>query len=206
MKSAIQIFGSIGKIIQDHEKKLARFNTETLMAVAENLQEDLRRQTKSAGLGNKIAKSWRIGKYPKGKISLGPAALVYSKAPKIIASRTDRGLITPKNADWLAIPSKQAPKKGLGGKRLTPETWPEWQYGKLRYVPVDATTALLVVRSKTGKSGRVMRLKADGKKRKAEQDIVMFILKKQVKRGKSINLQNAERRALQKLKYKLQNG
>jgi hypothetical protein len=35
---------------------------------------------------------------------------------------------------WLAIPTENAPRKGVGGKRISPSTFPEQCLGRLRLV------------------------------------------------------------------------
>ena len=49
------------------------------------LKAELRRQVASAGLGQRLANSWRDKHYPNQK--LDAASLVYTKAPQIVLPR-----------------------------------------------------------------------------------------------------------------------
>jgi Family of unknown function (DUF6441) len=55
------------------------------------LKTELRRQVASAGLGQRLANSWRDKHYPNQK--LDAASLVYTKAPQIIRA-FDKGAVT----------------------------------------------------------------------------------------------------------------
>jgi hypothetical protein len=46
----------------------------------------LRGQVTGAGLGERLAKSWRGDLYPKGGMSINAAGFVYTKAPEIIGA------------------------------------------------------------------------------------------------------------------------
>ncbi len=51
-------------------------------AAGRGLRTELRRQVGSAGLGQRLANSWRDKHYPNQK--LDAASLIYTKAPQII--------------------------------------------------------------------------------------------------------------------------
>lgn len=111
---------------------------------AEGLKNDLRQQVTSAGMGTKLANAWRSNVYDnKG---YNPAALVYTRAPEIIAAFDKGVLIKPKAGGvWLAVPTVTAPKRGTDGKRITPLTFPEAKLGKLEFVYRDKGPSFLVV-------------------------------------------------------------
>ncbi|WP_353799190.1 DUF6441 family protein, partial [Thalassospira sp.] len=108
----------------------------------------------SAGLGTRLARTWRSRAYPnKG---YDAASLVWSKAPQIVRT-FDRGtVIKSKSGFWLAIPTASAPKRGVGGKRITPSNFPEYRFGPLRFVYRRGQPSLLVVDGVrvSGKTGR----------------------------------------------------
>jgi Family of unknown function (DUF6441) len=100
------------------------------------LKTELRRQVASAGLGQRLAKSWRDKHYPNRK--LDAASLVYSKAPQIIRAFNEGAVIQSKRGRFLAIPTENAPRKGTDGKRISPSTFPKHRFGPLRFVPRQA--------------------------------------------------------------------
>ena len=70
---------------------------------------ELRRQVASAGLGQRLANSWRDKHYPNQ--TLDAASLVYTKAPQIIRA-FDEGAVIRSARPKLAIPTENAPEKG----------------------------------------------------------------------------------------------
>ena len=77
------------------------------------LKTELRRQVASAGLGQRLANSWRDRHYPNQR--LDAASLVYTKAPQIIRAFDEGALIRSKRGRFLAIPTANAPRKGNDG-------------------------------------------------------------------------------------------
>ena len=80
------------------------------------LRTELRRQVTSAGLGQRLANSWRDKHYPNQK--LDAASLVYTKAPQIIRAFDEGAVIRSRRGRFLAIPTENAPRKGTDGMRL----------------------------------------------------------------------------------------
>ena len=103
----------------------------------------LRRQVARAGLGQRLANSWRDRHYPNQR--LNAASLVYTKAPQIIRALDEGAVIRSKRGRFLAIPTENAPRKGTDGKRIGPSTFPEHRFGPLRFVPRPSGPSLLVV-------------------------------------------------------------
>ena len=104
---------------------------------------ELRRQVGSAGLGQRLARTWQDRHYPNRK--LDAASLVYTKAPQIIRDFDEGALIRSRHGRFLAIPTENAPRKGTDGKRISPRTFPERRFGPLRFVPRQSGPSLLVV-------------------------------------------------------------
>jgi Family of unknown function (DUF6441) len=90
------------------------------------LRTELRRQVTSAGLGQRLANSWRDKHYPNKR--LDAASLVYTKAPQIIRAFAEGAMIRSRRRRFLAIPTESAPRKGTDGKRIRPSR----RTGKLR--------------------------------------------------------------------------
>ena len=161
------------------------------------LRTELRRQVTSAGLGQRLANSWRDKHYPNQK--LDAASLVYTKAPQIIHAFDEGVVIRSKRRRFLAIPTENAPRKGTDGKRISPSTFPEHRFGPLRFVPRHRGPSLLVVdglrASVSRKTGelRGFRRATDRARRSGQglTTVVMFLLIPQVKLSKRLNVARA---------------
>jgi hypothetical protein len=115
--------------LRDIERAVARGTRRA----GRSLRAELRRQVASAGLGQRLANSWRVKHYPNQK--LDAASLVYTKAPQIIRAFDEGAVIRSGRGRFLAIPTENAPSKGTDGKRISPSTFPEHRFGPLRFVP-----------------------------------------------------------------------
>jgi hypothetical protein len=102
-------------------------------AAGRGLKAELRRQVTSAGLGQRLANSWRDRHYPNQK--LDAASLVYTNAPQIIRASDEGAVVRSKRGRFLAIPTENAPRKGNDGRRIRPSIFPEHRFGPLRFVP-----------------------------------------------------------------------
>ena len=107
------------------------------------LKAELRRQVASAGLGQRLANSWRDRHHPNQK--LDAASLVYTKAPQIIRAFDEGAAVRSKHGRILAIPTENAPRKGADGKRISPSTFPEHRFEPLRFMPRQNGPSLVVV-------------------------------------------------------------
>lgn len=158
----------------------------------EGLKDELRQQAAQAGLGQGIANAWRANHFPDT-----PAGFVYSRAPNV-HSAFDAG-VTIRSAGglWLAIPTESAPRRGVGGKRISPSTFPEHAYGPLRFVYRPGRPALLVVdglRASRGRRGGFRRASARALARGETATVVMFILVPQVTLRKRLDIDRARQR------------
>lgn len=198
----VSIDGSLRAQIAAQANRLAQRVTEAVADTGLGLREDLRKQVTAAGLGDRLAKTWQFKVYPRSRVSLGAASLVYSKAPKIVRAFDEATVIRARNTAFLAIPTDAAPKTGIGGKRISPSNWPSHVYGRLRMVYRRGAPSLLVVdaqRERTGKQRGKFRL-ASARAIAAQRGlstVVMFILVPQVKAPKLLDLAGAVRRAEQ---------
>jgi len=138
------------------------------------LKERLRAHVRSAGLGNRLSKTW-ADKDRRGRPlfwendGLNPAAMVRSNAPHIINAHMSGAVIRARRGRFLAIPTPEALKRGRGRRRVSTNSF----RGRLRYIPRKSGPDLLVLDTggKT-KSGRY---------RKGSKTTVMFILVRQVR-------------------------
>ena len=100
---------------------VAGFVTAAMGDASAELQSDWRQQIEQARLGPRLAKTIRREVYPKGRNSIDAAALVWTKAPKIIDAYARGSTIRPVNgARYLWIPTDDVPKQRQGN-RLTPQ-------------------------------------------------------------------------------------
>jgi hypothetical protein len=164
------------------------------------LKAELRRQVSSAGLGQRLANSWRDKHYPNQQ--LDAATLVYTNAPQIIRAFDEGTIIRSRRGRFLAIPTENAPRNGTDGKRISPSTFPEHRFGPLRFVPRSTGPSFLVAdglrASLSRKSGelRGFRRATDRARRSGQglTTVVMFLLVPQVKLRKRLDVARAAER------------
>ena len=171
------------------------------------LKGSLRGQVKGAGLGDRLANTWRDAVYPRAGVeSYNPAGVVFSKAGTVVRAFDEGSLIRGKDGLFLAIPTPAAPKRGVGGKRLTPSNFPEHVYGPLHMVYRPGKPSLLVVNNAridaAGRTRSNLRTnKAGGRysSLSGRATVVMFILVPQVRLRKRLDVAGAERQWLGKM-------
>ena len=151
MKLAAAIARSLQADMQAELRDLERAVAAAPRWQAESLRTELRRQVTSAGLGQRLANSWRDKHYPNQK--LDAASLVYTKAPQVIRAFDEGAVIRSRRGRFLAIPTGNAPRKGIDGKRIKPSTFPEHRFGPLRFVPRQTGPSLLAVARRTMSRG-----------------------------------------------------
>jgi hypothetical protein len=200
MKLATTITRSLQADMQAELRDIERAVATGTRDAGRGLRTELRRQVGSAGLGQRLANSWRDKYYPNQK--LDAASLVYTKAPQIIRAFDEGAVIRSKRGRFLAIPTENAPRKGTDGKRISPSTFPEHRFRPLRLVPRPSGPSLLVVdglrASFSRKSGelRGFRRASDQARRSGQglATVVMFLLLPQVKLSKRLDVARAAER------------
>jgi hypothetical protein len=200
MKLAATITRSLQAGMQAELRDIERAVATGTRDAGRGLKTELRRQVASAGLGQRLANSWRDQHYPNQK--LDAASLVYTKAPQIIRAFDEGAVIRSRRGRFLAIPTENAPRKGTNGKRISPRTFPEHRFGPLRFVPRPSGPSLLVVdgvrASFSRKSGELRGFRrATGRARRRGQGlttVVMFLLVPQVKLRKRLDVARAAER------------
>lgn len=161
--------------------------TRAVKTAGEGLKADLRAQVTGAGLGRRLANTWRSQTYPKAGVSAGAASLVWSKAPKLIAAHAEGAVIRAQKSTWLAIPLPAA-GRGRGGAKITPESWQAKTGVELRFVGRRGRSALLVADSfRVGKTGAARQSRS--KTGRGAQTVPIFVLVRQVKLSKRLNPQ-----------------
>ena len=193
MKLGAAIVGSLMADMQAEAKRIERGVAAGVKEAGVGLKGDLRKQVVAAGLGPRLARTWRSRAYPnKGH---NAATLVWSKAPQIIRTFDEGAVIRSKSGLWLAIPTQAAPKRGAGGKRINPGNFPEHRFGPLRFVYRRGRPSLLVVDGvRINKSGRVGRrakggaFTKTGRMKQGIATVVMFIMVPQVRLKKRLDV------------------
>jgi Family of unknown function (DUF6441) len=197
MKLAASITRSLQADLQAELRDIERAVVSGTRDAGRGLKTELRRQVASAGLGQRLANSWRDKHYPNQK--LDAASLVYTKVPQILRAFDEGAVIRSKRGHFLAIPTENAPRKGSDGRRISPSSFPEHRFGPLRFVPRPSGPSLLVVdglrASFSRKSGelRGFRRASDQARRSGQglATVVMFLLLPQVKLSKRLDVARA---------------
>ena len=187
------IIGSLMADMQAEAKRIERGVAVGVKEAGAGLKGDLRKQVVAAGLGPRLARTWRSRAYPNE--GHDAATLVWSRAPQIIRTFDEGAVIRSKSGLWLAIPTPAAPKRGVGGKRINPGNFPEHRFGPLRFVYRRGRPSLLVVDGvRINKSGRVGRrakggaFTKTGRMKQGITTVVMFIMVPQVKIKKRLDV------------------
>ena len=195
MRLRVALEGNLQRFMQEELKTAERAVTQGVREATDGLKLAMRQQVTSAGLGQRMANTWRGNVYPKGKDSLRAAGLVFTRASRVMAGFEDGTLIRSKDGWWLAIPTPSAPKRGVGGKRISPSNFPAHRFGPLRFVYRRGGPSLLVVEnvraSYSRQSGQLRGFrKASDSARQSGRGLttlVMFWLVPQVKLPKKIS-------------------
>lgn len=191
MRLEAAIKGDLHKFMQKQVEAAEAAVTAGVSEITDNIKTGLRDQVQSAGLGPRLARSWQAKIFPKGRKSIGAAGWIYSKAPVIVRAFDEGARIKSKEGFFLAIPTEAAPKRGIGGKRISPSTFPEYSLGRLRFIYRRNAPSLLVVdnlRASTGKRGGFRKASATALRTgRGLTTVVMFILVPQVKIGKRLD-------------------
>ena len=200
LKFAATIARSLQADMQAELRDIERAVSTGTREAGGGLKTELRGQVAGAGLGQRLANSWRDKHYPNQH--LDAASLVYAKAPQIIRAFDEGAVIRSKRGRFLAIPTENASRKGTDGRRISPSTFPEHRFGPLRFVPRSSGPSLLVVDGlrasfsrKTGEL-RGFRRATERPPRRAQglTSVVMFLLVPQVKLSKRLDVtRTAER-------------
>jgi hypothetical protein len=195
----------IGSVLKVTVSDVERAVTEAMDDITVGLKAELRDQVAGAGLGSRLANTWRGKRYPERGRSADAAAFVWSKAPFIIDA-FERGLtIRSKKGFWLAIPTPAAGATGVDAsgakKKITPGGWERRTGMRLRFVYRRGAPSLLVADdARLGKTGlarsRVRKTKVGGAyvPITGRQTIVVFILLPQVTLRKRLDVEGAGER------------
>jgi hypothetical protein len=184
------------RAFDDTEKAVS----EAMDEVQAGLKDELRGQVAAAGMGQRLANTWRGKRYPEGRPSMNSAAYVWTRAPDIVEA-FERGVpILARNKRYLAIPTKDAgvAHTTVRNKRLTPAIWEAETGVKLKFVPrsghallvTDANYVRQPSRWRRRKSFKPIRAPLSGGRRY----LVIFVLVPMVNPRKRFDVEGAGER------------
>jgi hypothetical protein len=203
MKLSLTTVGSLAAIMTAEVKAAEQAATKGVAAATEGLKTELRTQVTNAGLGPRLARTWRSEIYPRGRSSISAAGLVWSKAPGIIRVYEDGAIIRSKSGFFLAIPTEAAGRFGDGRRRITPGGWERRTGQRLRFVYRRNGASLLVadnMRARTGKRGGYSRASAAAlRSGRGLVTVPIFILVPQVTVKKRLDVASAAERWVDRL-------
>ncbi|PKP79156.1 MAG: hypothetical protein CVT81_00245 [Alphaproteobacteria bacterium HGW-Alphaproteobacteria-3] len=157
MRLSAALSGSLKQLMEAELKGAERAITLGVREATDGLKGELRTQITGAGLGEKLARTWRGEVYPKGQPSIGAAGLVWSKAPGIVRIYEEGATIRSTRGLFLAIPTPAAGKYSDGGARITPGGWERRTGMRLRFVYRRGAPSLLVAdNSRLNSRGRAV--------------------------------------------------
>ena len=187
----IQIrFTDIRRAMEVEQAHVAKAVTGAMRSAATEAKGAYRAAVAGAGLGR-----WRnaIGAktYPVEGASTSPLAVIGPRSAKDrpkLEALIEGATIKGRDGLWLAIPTPAAPKRGTGGRKISPATFPEGTYGPLRFVYRRTGPSLLVVDSqrarldrRTGALKGFARASRSAIARGLTTTVVMFLLVRQVR-------------------------
>ena len=165
LKAAME--GNLVEYMEREYQNCARAVTKGVSLAANGLKTAMRTQVKSAGLGSRLANTWRGDVYPKAKNSVSAAGVVYTKAQKIMEGFEYQTVVHGKDGLWLAIPTAAISKR-IRNTRMTPALYERSKGVRLQFVYRKNGASLLVHEQK-------------------RKTIVAFVLVPQVRMPKLIN-------------------
>lgn len=179
----------LGKTLAGTEKAIERAVTAGMRQASGGLKANLRDDVVSAGLGGRLAQTWRGTTYPQAGDSMEAAAFVWSRAPKLVDA-FDRGVtIRSSRGFFLAIPTAAAGAVGRtsAGKaaRITPGGWERRTGMRLRFVYRRGRPSLLVAENVRLTSKGVA---APNQRRTGQASAVIFVLVPQVSLRKRLDM------------------
>lgn len=153
MRLQAAIEGDLKRFLAEELKAGEEAVTAGVREATDGLKQDLRRQIAGAGMGQRLANTWRSEVYPKGARSIRAAGLVFSKAPNIVRVYEEGAVIRSKHGFFLAIPTPAAGRFGDGRRKMTPGLWERMHGARLRFVYRRRGPSLLVAENQRVRTG-----------------------------------------------------
>jgi Family of unknown function (DUF6441) len=144
MRLEAALRGDLNELLKAEIRDAERAVTAGIREATDGLKTELRRQITSAGLGSRLANTWRGDVYPKGQPSIGAAGYIWSKAPRLVRLYAEGAVIRSKHGLLLAIPTPAAGRFGDNRQKITPGGWERIHGLRLRFVYRRGTPSMLV--------------------------------------------------------------
>ena len=106
MRLTAAIQGNLKAMMAAEVKAAEQAVSSGVKQATDGLKNELRGQVTGAGLGERLAKSWRGDLHPKSGTSINAAGFIYTKAPEIIGAFAYGTTIRSKRGRFLAIPTQ----------------------------------------------------------------------------------------------------
>lgn len=136
---------------------MARAGHDTMHELKDRGVSRLRASVREAGLGDRVANTWRGEVYPKRGYSPEPALFIWSKAPELINAHQGE-TIHGRDGGWLAIPVPDSPAENFPARGMSKVEYARQRFGdRLFVIPgiPGARPAILAVegvgQTKTGR-------------------------------------------------------
>jgi uncharacterized protein DUF6441 len=142
LEAALQ--GDLNDLLKAELRTAEQAVSAGIREATDGLKTELRGQITGAGLGTRLANTWRGEVYPKGQPSVGATGFVWSKAPGIVRLYAEGAVIRSKQGLFLAIPTPAAGKYGDARQKITPGAWERIHGMRLRFVYRRGSPSLLV--------------------------------------------------------------
>lgn len=185
----VEIRGNVGEMLTAERRAGARAVTQAMRDASQAIKGNWRGQIAGAGLGTRLANTVRAQAYPRSGASMDAAALIYTRASKIVGAFESGATIRSQNGFWLAIPLPTAMKSSRGG-RITPAEWEARTGRVLRFVYRPGRSALLVDDGRVKSGQRLMNRKGFSVAARGfrNRTVPIFALVPQVSLRKRLNL------------------
>ncbi len=197
LRLAAALQGSLTKIMAQETKAAEQAMTLGVRTATDGLKQELRGQVTGAGLGQRLANTWRSMVFPEGRASINAAGFVFSKAPNIVGVYAHGAIIKSSKGFFLAIPTAAAGKYAMG-KKITPASWERVHGQRLRFIYRRGAVSLLVadnMRARTGKRGGFAQASATAiRTGRGLTTTIMFLLVPQVTIKKRFDIGSAEKK------------
>lgn len=161
----------VRQIMKGELRRLSKPIRAAVAAEGKAAQEALRSQARAAGFkdkGKALANAWRLSLYPAANSSsdtLRPAAMVWSKMPRVVDAFDRGAIITARKRKYLAIPTAMNAPQGRRSKlRMTPSDMLDAQKrGEALMIPLKKARGSYLWCLKVFGGSRVGRRLASGK-------------------------------------------
>lgn len=195
MRIAAALEGDLRRLLAEETRMAEQAVTAGIHEAADGLKRELRQQVTGAGLGRKLANTWRAEVYPRGRASIGAAGLVFSRAPNVVGLYADGAILRSRRGLYLAIPTPAAGRYGDGKQKMNPGLWERMHGARLKFVYRRNGPSLLVaenLRARAGRRGGFAKASASGLRTgRRLATVPMFILVPQVTIRKRLDVAGA---------------